>query len=97
MLSFRVDTFMTYLPKSYLQVNQDRLLQTLALPDNHPRSIHPVCTDSEPPLGRVNPIPAGNDVCNLPPGMLPLVGLAVFVRRNVFGTGSVSVLALRPD
>ncbi|KAG8692243.1 hypothetical protein FRC09_011365, partial [Ceratobasidium sp. 395] len=38
---FMVDTFMTYLPKSYLQVQHDRFLQSLTLPENDPRSIHP--------------------------------------------------------
>ncbi|KAG8694505.1 hypothetical protein FRC08_008444 [Ceratobasidium sp. 394] len=38
---FMVDTFMTYLPKSYLQVHNDRFLQTLTLAENDPRSIHP--------------------------------------------------------
>ncbi|KAG9126391.1 hypothetical protein FRC07_003606 [Ceratobasidium sp. 392] len=38
---FMVDTFMTYLPKSYLQVHYDRFSQMLVLPENDPRSIHP--------------------------------------------------------
>ncbi|QRW15432.1 Fungal Zn(2)-Cys(6) binuclear cluster domain [Ceratobasidium sp. AG-Ba] len=39
--NFMVDTFMTYLPKSYLQIHPDRFLQALVLPENDPRSIHP--------------------------------------------------------
>ncbi|KAF8602781.1 hypothetical protein BDV93DRAFT_557254 [Ceratobasidium sp. AG-I] len=38
---FMVETFLTYLPKSYLQVHQDRFIQALARPDDDPRSVHP--------------------------------------------------------
>ncbi|CAE7150524.1 unnamed protein product [Rhizoctonia solani] len=39
--TFLVDIFITYLPKSTIQLNTERFLSNLALPDDNPRSIHP--------------------------------------------------------
>ncbi|KAF8671217.1 GAL4-like Zn(II)2Cys6 (or C6 zinc) binuclear cluster DNA-binding domain [Rhizoctonia solani] len=36
-----VDIFITYLPKSNIQLHVERFLSNLALPDDNPRSIHP--------------------------------------------------------
>ncbi|CAE6440814.1 unnamed protein product [Rhizoctonia solani] len=39
--NFLVDIFVTYLPKSNIQLHVERFLSNLALPDDNPRSIHP--------------------------------------------------------
>ncbi|KDN41191.1 hypothetical protein RSAG8_07605, partial [Rhizoctonia solani AG-8 WAC10335] len=39
--NFLVDIFMTYLPKSTIQLHAERFLSSLTLPDDNPRSIHP--------------------------------------------------------
>ncbi|CAE6377618.1 unnamed protein product [Rhizoctonia solani] len=39
--NFLVDIFITYLPKSNIQLHVERFMSSLALPDDNPRSIHP--------------------------------------------------------
>ncbi|EUC65979.1 fungal Zn(2)-cys(6) binuclear cluster domain protein [Rhizoctonia solani AG-3 Rhs1AP] len=39
--NFLVDIFITYLPKSTIQLHTERFLSSLALPDDNPMSIHP--------------------------------------------------------